>query len=594
MILATGMLFFIALGLLAAPGEPLAPGGPTAGAGMAPAGGAVPAISQEIIPLSSPAYRDMDALYLLTGNGTPSNSRPWSKSEAGRILSRVRRDALAGVEAGLYDSIARIVEPGLKFRFPDGFEFGVAIEASLEAYFHSNTDYNLESDWIHGFGERKPMARLSLDFSLKDFLYLYCDMQYGRNRFNIDDDLFRVTERYPKGIGAIVGPGDTLAFMGGKSSIYGRSFLTNILEKGVDFNYQWPHRAVSSVGGANWNISLSRDKIEWGNGHSGNFVLDDHVDYQEFARLVAFSDVFKYESLFVFLDANPSVGETADTSFRMLMAHRLEFRILRKLNFAISENVMYKNDHFDFRYLNPAFIYHNLNNRGMFNAIAHAELDFSPMKGLKLYAQGVMDQARAPTEGTAQADAMGYLGGIECAIAAGPGVFTSSLELALTDPLLYRREAVDFLMFRKYYTNGDPTGPGYMIDLDYMGYPYGGDVLVLQWDGAYRVPGVGTIGARLFGMRHGAMNFFLSHNKSGDNDGLADYEGSTPSGDSVAESFVASLSGDFELPKLVTWAAASVYARVDWIQRRTLLKSTGVYEGRSMDLQITAGLTLSL
>jgi hypothetical protein len=592
--MATCLLSCIALGLFAAPGGPATPEGPAARAGFAAKGDASPATSQEIIPLSSTAYADMDALYLLTGTGTPSRSRPWSKSEALKILSRVRREALSGAEAALYDAIARIVEPGLKFKFPDGFEFGVGIDASLEAYYHSNTGYDLESDWIHGFGERKPMARLSLDFSLKDFLYLYCDMQYGRNRFNIDDDLFYVTTRYPRGIGAIIRPEDTWALMAGKSSIYGKGFLTNILGKAVDFNYQWPHRAVASVGGANWNISLARDKIEWGNGHSGNFILDSHVDYQEYARLVAFSDVFKYESLFVFLDANPDVGETADTGFRMLMAHRLEFRILKKLNFAISENVMYKNDHFDFRYLNPAFIYHNLNNRGMFNAIAHVELDFSPVKGLKLYAQGAMDQARAPTEGSEQADAMGYLGGIECAFAAGSGVFTSSLELAFTDPLLYRREAVDFLMFRKYYTNGDPTGPGYIIDLDYLGYPYGGDAIVLQWDGAYRIPGVGTIGARLFGMRHGAMNFFLSHNKSGDNNGLADYEGSTPSGEAVAESFVASLSGDFEAPKLVSWAAASVYARLDWIQKRTWLKSTGGYEGRSMDLQLTAGLTLSL
>jgi hypothetical protein len=250
------------------------------------------------------------------------------------------------------------------------------------------------------------------------------------------------------------------------------------------------------------------------------------------------------------------------------------------------------------KYLNPAFIYHNLNNSGMFNAIAHAEIDFSFAKGFSLYAQYVMDQARAPNEGTAQADASGYLAGIEYASAIGPGVFTTSLEYALTNPLLYRREKVDFLMFRKYFTNGDPTSPnynltGYILSLDYMGYPYGGDAQVLQWDGAYRIPDVGTIRARLFGMRHGEMDFFKSHNSTGNNAGYADYAGTTPSGDAIRESLIASMSGEFELPKLVSWASAKAWAQLDWIGRRTFAKSTSSYSGATADLQFTAGCTLS-
>ena len=69
------------------------------------------------------------------------------------------------------------------------------------------------------------------------------------------------------------------------------------------------------------------------------------------------------------------------------MGHRLEFRARGGLTLALSEDVMYRNDVFDPRYLNPAFIYHNLNNRSMFNAIAHLELDWSPAPGWKLYGQ---------------------------------------------------------------------------------------------------------------------------------------------------------------------------------------------------------------
>jgi hypothetical protein len=556
-------------------------------------------VSQEIIPPSSPVYGDMDALYLVTGYGTPSNARPWSKTEANLILSRVHRAVISGTTATLYDTIAARIEPGLRFRARDGFEFGLAADATLEAYMHGNADYDREADWPYGFVKRRPMVKFSLDFSLKDFFFVYCDLQYGRNRFNIADELYQATSLYPNGVGTLIGPfspsggGDNAAILVDESSIYRRRFLTNILEQSVDFDYQWPKRAVASVGGANWNLSLSRDKPSWGNGHSGNFIVDQHVDYQDFARLAAFSDLFKYDWLAVFFDTNPLPGEQPDTEFKVLLAHRLEFRILDGLTIAISEDMMYQNDAFDLRYVNPAFIYHNLNNRSMFNAIAHAELDFSFRKGFKLYAQAVIDQGRIPTESDAQADAKGYLGGIEYARVKGPGIFTSSLEFAWTDPLLYRRDRVDYTMFRKYYTNGNPTGPGYILSLDYVGYPYGGDAQVLQWDGAYRVLGMGTLGLRVFGMRHGKMDFFTSHNMAGDNAGYPDYEGKTPSGDEVKESLVASLSGEYELPVPLTWTTATLRANLDWINRRTYVKSSGSYRAKSSDLQFTLGCTLS-
>jgi hypothetical protein len=255
---------------------------------------------------------------------------------------------------------------------------------------------------------------------------------------------------------------------------------------------------------------------------------------------------------------------------------------------------MYQNTVFDFRYLNPAFIYHNLNNSGMFNAIAHAEADFSFAKGFNLYAQFVMDQARAPNEGTAQADAKGYMGGIEYASLIGPGIFTSSLEFVSTDPVLYRREKVDFLMFRKYFTNGNPGGPGYVLSLDYIGYQYGGDAQVLQWDAAYRLPNKGTIGARLFGMRHGEMDFFTSHNTGDNNAGYADYAGTTPSGDAITETVAASVMGEFQAPRLVSWARAKLWAELDWINRRTWTKSTDSRTAWSADLQLSAGCSLTL
>ena len=554
---------------------------------------------QEIIPLSSRLYKDMDVLYLVTGNGTPSNARPWSKSEASQILSRIDRASLTKTSAAFYDSILQTISGGLRFQFDDGFQFGVAMDLNFEGYYHTNgTDFNLETDWIRGFEERKHPIRFIFDFGLKDFLFLFCDLQYGQNRFNNLDawDYFDKIPLVSNGIGAIIPKLYTEGVFVTHSFNYSKTFHTNSLplSQSYDIDFQVPKRAVAAVGGDNWNATLSRDRINWGNGHSGNFIVDNHVDYQEFARVVAFTDYFKYDWLNIFFETNPGQGENPDDEFRIFMAHRLEFRILERITFALSENIMYQNDMFDLRYLNPAFIYHNLNNRSMFNAIAHVELDVALGNGFNAYAQYVMDQARAPNEAPTQADAMGFLGGLEYATVLGPGIMNASLEYALTNPLLYRRDGVDFLMYRKYFTHGNPSGPAYVVHLDYIGYPHGGDAQVLQLDIGYRIPSFGEINLQVMGMRHGEMNFFTSHNLDGDNDGSANYQGFTPSGDEVDETLVVSLSGEYKIPKIIRWMEANLYAQMDWIGRRTLVKATGIYKDKTSDLQITMGLSISL
>ncbi|HEY9053747.1 MAG TPA: hypothetical protein VIO60_02900, partial [Rectinemataceae bacterium] len=70
-------------------------------------------ISQEMLPLSSPVYEEMDILYLASGLGTPSDSRPWTKTEASLILSRVERRGLNDALANLWEGIEREIRPGL-------------------------------------------------------------------------------------------------------------------------------------------------------------------------------------------------------------------------------------------------------------------------------------------------------------------------------------------------------------------------------------------------------------------------------------------------------------------------------------------------
>ena len=241
--------------------------------------------SQEVVPLSSNIYSDMDALYLLTGNGTPSNTRPWTVSEASLILSRIDASALSGTAKQLYQIVENKINAGLRFQFSDGFQFDTSADVNFEMYWHENgEDFDKDTEWTYGFEDRKPLLKLNFTFLLDDYLYLFTDLQYGRNRFTSKDAPFMdVGGASGNIVGSIIDTGTGQIV--NHSWAYSQTFLTNVLWPTFDIDFQTPKRAVASFGGANWNINLSRDKILWGNGHR-EFHHDDHVDYQEYFDLM--------------------------------------------------------------------------------------------------------------------------------------------------------------------------------------------------------------------------------------------------------------------------------------------------------------------
>lgn len=544
-------------------------------------------VSQEIIPLSSVIYDDMDLLYLITGNGTPSNARPWTKSEAHLILNRVDSQQLDGKALQLYSTIEDKLETRRLVQTADGFSFDFGFNYNFEGYYHTNgDDFNQDTDWIYGFEERKPMVKFDFTFNLDPFFYTFTDLQYARNRFTDRDVLTTVNAtNTPNGIGSIIGVDDG-ATISTHSHIYSQQWMTNVLYPTYDIDFQTPKRALVSFGGSQWNLNISRDKVKWGNGHSGNFIIDDHVDYQEFARFTGFSDAFKYDLLYVFFETNPHTGETssADNAIRMLMAHRLEFRILDKITFAVSENLMYRNSILNLRHLNPGNIYHNLNNTSMFNAIAHVELDYSPFPRFNVYGQYVLDQAVAPNESDAQADATGYLFGVEYAIPLDFGILSTSLEFAQASPALYRRDRVDFLMFRRYHGNGT----SFVSHIDYIGYQHGPDIQVLQWDANLRILPQTEIYLRALLSRQGEVDYFMS------NSDVNDIRTAAPSGDDISERGVLTLGAKTELPKVVDWITTSAWFQLDVIGQRVHTLSSDSYSGEIQDVQLTFGVSLSL
>ncbi|MDR1867376.1 MAG: capsule assembly Wzi family protein [Treponema sp.] len=551
----------------------------------------------EVIPLSSPVYQDMDSLYRLYGIGTPSAVRPWTKAEALLILERINPQTLEPDILSLYTALYETVHSPLRFGFGDGVQLDARLALNLEMYSHSNTeDFVNEDDWVKRLINRAPLAQIDLSAVLGSWFYVTSDIQYSWNFNTEEKDRFT----YPDNIGALIPPGKPEYKMRIYADAYASGFTLNIPPHSYDMECEFPKRAFVAVGTKHMTLSVGRDRLQWGNGQSGNFLIDSNRDFDNYLRFSLFYDKFRYDLLTTIYDKYDYDGSGIEKS-RYFMLHRLEFRILPKLVFSISENIIYQDQFFNIRYLNPAFIYHNWDEKALFNAIAHIEADFAFAPRWNAYVQWVLDQARAPNENDSEAGSWGILGGVEYTrpLNVGkPAFFTMAVEGVYTSPELYRRDRVDFMVLNRRISFN--TGDSYSFE--YIGYPYGGDALVAQFDAHLSVPNNWEIGFRLFGMLHGAMNPFMSHNEAGNNAERANIMSYTPSGsgDTVERTFIASLFGTYAVPQFFPWVSFTVFAELDIISKtnKRMYQDSAPYiqykPGTSADVQFSLGMRATL
>ena len=553
-----------------------------------------------IYPLDSSIYDDMDALYSLCGLARPSTNRPWSDSQARLILSKVDRSSLSGVALGLYDSISAELDKGLRWKVGDDFQLDTGIIFGLEMYAHSNTeDFTTEDDWERSYQERKSLMRLHFDFTAGDFFYTTSDIHYKWSRADYNDNYGNYLADYGAGTNGYVASYklDGTSYYVKKSYAFSQGFFTNFFTNTMNFSFIWPKRAIVSLGGDRWNLSFNRDVLSLGNARFGNLLVDSH-HFSDYARLTVFGNSFNYDWILMYLNTEVSDNEqSATTEGRIFMIHTLQFRVLDKVSMTISENVMYKYSTFDMLFLNPGFIYHNLNNRSMFNAIAYAELNWTVIPGLEVYAQYAMDQARAPHEGDSQSDSSGIIAGAQYTAALGNGVLTTYAEFAQTTPLLYRRDIVDFVRVNRYWSHSaldGSFGGGHVPFYDYIGFPYGGDCRMLEVRSAYRdlrrweVSGF----ARLYD--RGYMNIFVSHNNADDNEGDANYAGKTPSGETISRNLTIGLEFRADLDRILSWPGISFEGELDWLNRWDYTKATKEYSNHRADVQLTLGFSVDI
>ena len=489
---------------------------------------------QKIYPVNSEEYKLLSSLYISAGFSLPSTAGPWSEDELLLMLSRLDQRDLNSTELKIYNHLEQTFTKSKS-------TFMLNTEIAPEIYGHTNTqDFFLPESFVRDLTEARPLLSFKLDANITKWGYGFADLTLGTGLY---------TTQASKGEGYKEQPASVL---------FGANpFTTNILflsQNGInDIDVTMPHRAFVSVGDRGWNLQFGRERLSWGPGESGNFLLGSQIDYHNMGKFTFYGDNIKYTYLLSNL-INPSeyygytyehnnkptsytkynpisaskwVQEYFYNGIQLFIAHRLEWRIFNKVTLVLNEGLIYMNEknNLPFEVLIPTMLMHDLYRRINANSILSAEVDWTPINHLNIYGQFVIDEIAENTEAESavnlgvEPSAIGFMLGAKTAFPLASGFFNASLEGAYTSPYLYlrSREGAAHEQQAGEYGAGFIAATRY-VTLAYMsrfvekflGYRYGGDAIVINANATYTRLEAFNFGAELLFMIHGTHDQYTT------------------------------------------------------------------------------------
>lgn len=216
----------------------------------------------------------------------------------------------------------------------------------------------------------------------------------------------------------------------------GAPSVTGNLVSPAEVDVRFPHRAVVGVAGPGFSLHVGRDRLELGNGRSGNLLLGDTIDFHDHVRAELYLPAFTWTSMILRLDPTLLPDERTQPGMDGLLAtqkhlvlHRLEGVVLDKLHLAVTEGWMVGGVPLELRHLNPLLVFHNEFAWNDVDAYRSAsmmvsfEATLSPVRGLRLWGQYAINQLQSPVErlwypqaASDIADATAWLAGAEVSV----------------------------------------------------------------------------------------------------------------------------------------------------------------------------------
>ena len=471
---------------------------------------------QKIWQTDSDVYQCIKSLYIMEGLAAPSSSGPWSTNELLEMTELLKDDS-----SSLYKYVIEELTKAPRTQPEEGLGFNFGIDLNLEAYTRTNTDSgyaNIET-LAYDRQNMKPFFVFNWEtFATKTF--------YGYFGFDIGN-----------------------CFNGKTDKDFGYSNITTslLLFQDLNFNlnllsFNFPKRAFVSFGGNHWNVQVGKDRLSWGNGETGNFVISDNIPAHYFARFTTFFKSYKYSFLTSFFphqemyyDDNGILNNKIDQKdeiqgLRFYLSHRVEGRFFNdKLSASLTEAIMYQSDDGSInpKIFNPVDFFHNYYIRPNANSTLILEIDYSPIKHLNIYGQFISDEFALPGEPSpknssdANPNAMGFMIGAKTSFELKDGIFYGSFETVKTDPFLYLRYGkdedsaygIDYVVAHSEYS----TVINRTVFNEYfLGYKYGGDALVFNLNAGWNNYKNLSIEGNIFFMLHGTFDKWTNWTQIGD------------------------------------------------------------------------------
>lgn len=378
--------------------------------------------------LSSELYRISDSTRIVRGKTPFSLTRPLPGA---LLLKR---------SEGLPEELYR----DLKFQSSTTYPFTPLFRSALRFSLMNNR--NQESYWYNQWTKNEPLLTPGFLSGFSRFL-IHCEMDI-RHDF----------------------------FTGFSPDKYTNIPLGEYWYQQFDFNF--PIRGYITAGLPHLNVLMGRDRLQTGPSYKSSLMISGESPYyNQFllswnsAPFNAYFFLIPMESYLTkeeeedhkaFYNSNPlypkgNFGKPLDSRSKFLTGHRYEFSLFDSLLLSFTDMLLIGGRDLPLEDIPPVMFYHNVYGENYSNVMIGLDLFWTPVKGLGLYGELIIDDIRNSFEDSYSVPtSLGYSGGFRYTFTSLPGFMTLHGEAAHTDKHTYKRWSplLSFYQRRKYLSTG--------------------------------------------------------------------------------------------------------------------------------------------
>lgn len=379
----------------------------------------------EMIQTDDELFKLVHLLSLQTTSVCLADREPATRGEVLLVLENIDKELLDAKGLELYELALAYLHKKDYLLKSENLAFETNGEFALQAQY-SESDKLLQADNIDHYNKTPALIAVPISINISPFVNLATVLELKKGFW---------------------------------ASYYSIPF-TNIPLKDDAIDVQFPHTANISAGNSFMSFTLGRGRHRVGQTLNGSLFLADATHSLDFASLRFFHKNFSIAS-----------SVAAMERYRFLFTHEINFKITKYVAVRLFEGTTLYGS-FDFRYLNPFMIFHNLYgwDEGDVNGFVPNGSQFGiglevvPYKGLRFYAQSEMNQFQTayerkeyPGASAITPNSLGGLLGFEYTHLFPAGALTAQAEFLYANPWLNVLEHRDICFVDKHVEKVAPN-----------------------------------------------------------------------------------------------------------------------------------------